>query len=106
VHAVTEQTARLARLAQELKDQVQTWRHAPVVDALQALRGVQGTVAVTTGGARGDRTRFDTPRQPLHHLGLTPSQNSAGEPRRQGGTKKPGTPQPRRARLEGAWAYR
>jgi transposase len=37
VHAGTEHTARLERLEQELRDQVQTWRLAPVVDALQRL---------------------------------------------------------------------
>jgi transposase len=61
VRAVTEHTERLARLAQALTDQVQTWRLAPVVAALQAWRGVQCTVAVTTGAARGDLTRFAPP---------------------------------------------
>src|SRR5262245_24677999 len=67
VRAVTEHTERLTRLEQELHTQVQTWRLAPVVDALQALRGVQGTVAGTTVAARGDLTRFDHP-QTTHGL--------------------------------------
>jgi transposase len=45
---VTAQTARLQRLEHELHEQGQTWRLAPVVEALQARRGVQCTVAVTT----------------------------------------------------------
>jgi hypothetical protein len=40
---------------------VPTWRLAPVVDALQGLRGVQFTVAVTIVAELGDLTRFDTP---------------------------------------------
>jgi transposase len=40
VRAVNEQTERLQRLEQELHDHVQTWRLQPVVEALQALRGV------------------------------------------------------------------
>jgi hypothetical protein len=48
VRAVTEHTERLGRLEQELHDQVKVWRLQPVVEALQALRGVQFTVAVTT----------------------------------------------------------
>jgi transposase len=48
IYTVTEQTARLQRLEYELHEQVHTWRLAPVVEALQALRGVQLTVAVTT----------------------------------------------------------
>lgn len=106
VHAVTEHTARLARLEQELHDHVQTWRLAPVVDALQGLRGVQFTVAVTTVAELGDLTRFENPRQLMSYLGLTPSEYSSGERRRQGGITKTGNAQARRALIEGAWAYR
>src|SRR5919204_6982940 len=41
IRAVNEHTERLQRLDQELHEQVQTWRLQPVVEALQALRGVQ-----------------------------------------------------------------
>ena len=47
VRAVSEQTERLQRLAAELPALVQSWRWAPVVEAIQALRGVQFTAAVT-----------------------------------------------------------
>src|SRR5215510_6087759 len=106
VRAVTDHTERLARLEQALTDQVQTWRLAPVVDALQALRGVQCTVAVTTVAELGDLTRFDNPRQLMNYLGLTPSEYSTGERRRQGGITKTGNCHARRALVEGAWAYR
>src|SRR5688572_24835564 len=43
VRAVTEHTARLQRLEQELQEHVKSWRLHPVVEALQALRGVQFT---------------------------------------------------------------
>jgi transposase len=106
VQAVTEHTARLQRLEEELQEQVQTWRLAPVVDALQGLRGLQFTVAVTTVAALGDLTRFENPRQLMSDLGLTPSEYSSGERRRQGGITKTGTTHARRALIEGAWAYR
>lgn len=106
VRAVTEQTERLARLEQELTDQVHTWRLAPVVDTFQALRGVQFTVAVTTVAELGDLTRFDNPRQLMSYLGLTPSEYSTGDRRRQGGITKTGNTHARRALIEGAWAYR
>jgi transposase len=106
VRAVTEHTERLERLEQELKDQVQTWRLRPVVDALQALRGVQFTVAVTAVAELGDLTRFDNPRQLMSYLGLTPSEYSTGDRRRQGGITKAGNTHARRALIEGAWAYR
>jgi transposase len=70
VRAVSEHTERLQRLEQELQEQVKSWRLHPVVEALQALRGVQFTVAVTTVAALGDLTRFDTPRALMQLLGL------------------------------------
>jgi transposase len=48
VQTGTAPTARLQRLEQARHEPVHTWRFAPVVEALQALHGVQCTVAVTT----------------------------------------------------------
>jgi transposase len=106
VQTVTEQTERLGRLELARHEQVQRWRFYPVVEALQALRGVQCTVAVTTVAALGDLTRFDTPRQLMNDLGLTPSEYASGARRQQGSMTKTGNTQARRALLEGAWAYR
>jgi transposase len=106
VRAVTEPTARLRRLAQALQERVQAWRLHPVVDALQALRGVQCTVAVTTVAELGDLTRVEPPSERRQFWGLSPSDYSAGERRRQGAMPKAGNPQARRAVVEGAWAYR
>ena len=106
VRAVNEHTERLGRLERELQDQVQSWRLYPVVEALQALRGVQFTVAVTTVAELGDLTRFDNPRQLMKFLGLIPSEYSSGERRRQGTITKAGNTHARRALVEGAWSYR
>lgn len=106
VRAVNEHTERLQRLEQALQEQVKSWRLHPVVEALQALRGVQFTGAVTTVAERGDLTRFDTPRELMKFLGLVPSEYSTGERRRQGAITKAGHTHARRALVEGAWAYR
>jgi transposase len=106
VRAVTEHTERLQRLEQELQEQVHAWRLNPVVEALQALRGVQCIVAVTTVAEIGDLTRFDSPRELMTFLGLIPSEYSSGERRRQGSITKAGNTHARRALVEGAWAYR
>jgi transposase len=106
VRAVNEQTERLQRLEQELQEHVKTWRLQPVVEALQALRGVQFTVAVTLVAELGDLTRFENPRQLMKYLGLIPSEYSSGERRRQGSITKAGNTHARRALVEGAWAYR
>ena len=106
VRAVTEHTERLQRLEQELHDQVTAWRLHPVVEALQALRGVQFTVAVTMVAEMGDLTRFENPRELMKFLGLIPSEYTSGPQRRQGSITKAGNTHARRALVEGAWAYR
>jgi transposase len=106
VRAVSDHTERRQRLEAELQTQVQTWRWLPVVEAIQALRGVQFTLAVTLIAELGDLSRFDNPRQLMSYLGLTPSEHSSGERRRQGSITKTGNSHARRALVEGAWAYR
>jgi transposase len=104
VRAVNDHTARLGRLERARQDQVQAWRVSPVVEALQALRGVQCTVAVTTVAALGDLTRFDTPRPLMKGLGLIPAAYASGERRRQGTIPNAGHTHARRACVEGAWS--
>ena len=106
VRAVTEQHERRQRLDAELHEEVTHWRLYPVVEAIQALRGVELTGAVILIAELGDLTRFDTPRKLMSYLGLTPSEYSSGERRRQGGITKAGNTHACRALVEGAWAYR
>jgi transposase len=103
---VSEQTERLQRLEAELQTQGQTWRWLPVVEAIQALRGVQVTAAVSLSAARGARSRFANPRQLRSSLGRIPSAHPTGEPRRPGGLPKTGNAPARRALREGAGASR
>jgi transposase len=104
--AVTEPRARRQRRDQAPHERATSWRVHPAVEAPQALRGVQFTVAVTTGAARGDRTRGAHPRQPLTCAGLIPSAYATGERRRQGSRTNAGHTQARRALVEGARADR
>jgi transposase len=106
VKAVDEQVDRLQRLEAELLDRAPAWRLYPVVQALQALRGVQWLVAITVVAELGDLTRFTSPRQLAAFVGLIPSEYSSGASRRQGGITKAGNGRARRALIEGAWAYR
>jgi transposase len=106
LRAVDEQVERLARLEDQLRELAPSWRLYPVVEALQALRGVQWIVALTVVAELGDLTRFDNPRQLAAFVGLTPSEHSTGSSRRQGGITKTGNPRARRVLVEGAWAYR
>jgi transposase len=61
---------------------------------------------VLTGAARGDLTRFDTPRERRPCFGLIPAEDASGERRRQGALPQAGQTQARRALGEGAWAER
>jgi transposase len=106
VRAVDEQVDRLQRLEAELLERAPAWRLYPVVQALQALRGVGWIVAITVVAELGDLTRFDSPRQLAAFVGLIPSESSSGAARRQGGITKAGNGRARRALIEGAWAYR
>jgi len=106
VHAVDEQVERLGRVEKEILDVIPTWRLYPLVEAFQALRGVQWIVATIIVTELGDITRFDNPRQLAAFVGLIPSEHSSGEKRRQGGITKAGNSRARRALIEGSWAYR
>ena len=106
VRAVDEQVDRIQRLDAELVERAPVWRLYPVVQALQALRGVQFLVAITVVAELGDLTRFHNPRQLAAFVGLIPSEYSSGGSRRQGGITKAGNGRARRALIEAAWAYR
>jgi transposase len=106
LQAVTEQTARLTRLDDQMREIASTWRLRPLVEAYQALRGIQHHTAVTLAAELGDVTRFDSPRQLAAFVGLIPSEYSTGTARRLGPITKAGNGYARRALVEAAWAYR
>ena len=106
VLAVDEQVERMRRIEHELKEMAASWRLYPVVESIQAMRGVQWIVAMTVVAELGDLTRFDNPRQLAAFVGLTPSEHSSGPKRRMGAITKAGNSRARRVLVEGAWSYR
>jgi transposase len=106
VQTVEGNVERVHRLEEALRDQMSGWRLSPLVEALQALRGVRFQVAVTMAAELGDLRRFDSPPELFASLGLHPSEHSSGLRRRQGGIAKTGNAHARRVLIEGAWAYR
>ncbi|MEK7877824.1 MAG: IS110 family transposase, partial [Pseudomonadota bacterium] len=106
VDAITVATGRIERFEQAMRNEVPTWRFAPVVAALQGMRGIQFVHAMTLVAELGDLTRFASPRQLMAYLGLVPSEDSSGPRRRQGSITKAGNTYARRALVEAAWAYR
>jgi transposase len=106
LRVVSEQTERVRRLEDERVEVAAAWRFRPIVEAFQAMRGVQSHTAVTLAAELGDLTRFDNPRQLAAFVGLIPSEYSTGEARRLGPITKAGNGHARRALVEAAWAYR
>jgi transposase len=105
LHAVTESTTRIARLEQAMRDTLPQWGLAPVVQALQAMRGVQLVAAMTLVAELQDFMRFDNPRQLMAYVGLVPGEHSSGPKRRQGSITKAGNSAARRMLVEVAWHY-
>src|SRR5438270_5009159 len=105
VQAVHEAGERLERLARAIGAELEHWRWRPVVEALQALRGVQSIHAVRIVAELGDFQRFESPRKLMGYLGLIPSEDSSGPRRRQGSITKAGNSSARRALIEAAHAY-
>ena len=106
IGAVTDAERRRDLLEAQIRALLPEWSMAPVVEALQALRGVALVVAATLVAEVGDLTRFANPRQLMAHLGLVPSEHSSGASKRRGGITKTGNGAARRAMIEAAWSYR
>jgi transposase len=106
IHAVQEAETRRHRLTQQIEELLPNWSMAPVVAALQSMRGVALIVAVTVVAEVGDFRRFANPRQLMAYLGLVPSEHSSGRSVRRGGITKAGNALARRVLIEGAWTYR
>jgi transposase len=106
INAVSDAERRRDALGEQIRLLLPTWSMAPLVAALQALRGVALVNAATLVAEAGDLTRFATPRQLMAQLGLVPSERSSGASTRRGGITKTGNGAARRAMIEAAWTYR
>jgi transposase len=121
IDAITEAERRRDRLGEQIRGLARDWSMAPVVAALQAMRGIAFLSAVVLAAEIGDFRRFANPRQLMAWLGLVPSEHSSGAkverggitiglcpiPRRDvSGADRAGNGRARRVLVEGAWSYR
>lgn len=97
---------RLNRTETAIVEFMPQWSLAPLVEALQALRGIRLPTAATIAAEIGDLGRFDSARQFMGYLGLVPGERSTGETVRRLGITKAGNGRIRRALIESAWTYR
>jgi transposase len=106
IDTVDAAAERVARLTRQIEARVAEWSLAPLVTALQAMRGVALIVAVTLVAELGALSRFAGPAQLMAYVGLVPSERSSGARTRRGGITKTGNGEVRKMLIEAAWTYR
>jgi transposase len=90
MQAIRQESERVERLEEAIRDAVPEWSLAEVVTAVQAMRGIDLIAAVAVLAEIGDLSRFRNPRELMGYLGLVPSDNGRA----------------RRVLVESAWSYR
>jgi transposase len=106
IAAVEAAEARRDRLTAQIEAMLPDWTLAPVVAALQTMRGMALVNAATLIAELGELSRFANPRQLMAYLGLVPSEHSSGASVKRGGLTKAGNSAARRLLIEAAWTYR
>jgi transposase len=106
LNAMDQANERKETIEREIVALLPEWSLGPVVEALQALRGVALVIAAGVVAEVGHMQRFENPRQLMAYLGLVPGEHSSGETRRLTGITKAGSIVARRLLVEAAWAYR
>jgi len=103
---IREIEARCARLDAALAEAIAGWKLHPLVDALQALRGIALVAAAALVAEIGDLRRFANPKQLMAWLGLVPAEHSSGRRIRRGEITKAGNGYARTMLVEAGWCYR
>jgi transposase len=104
--AVEQLLERIAHLDTELKKLSESEAYRASVGWLRCFRGIDTVAAMTILTEVHDFRRFDSPLQLMSYLGLTPSEHSSGESKRQGAITKTGSSYARRVLVEVCWHYR
>ncbi|HAJ3957496.1 IS110 family transposase [Fictibacillus sp. Mic-4] len=106
LHQLIEIEQRIARFEEEIQRQATDSVHAPIIQALQTLRGVATITATSLVAEIGSFKRFGSAKQFMAYTGLVPSESSSGDVRHQGKITKTGNRHVRRLLIESAWSYR
>src|ERR1700731_4337430 len=106
LEGIRQESERVERLENAIREAVPEWSLAEVVAALQAVRGIDLIAAVGVLAEIGDLSRFQNPRELMGYLGLVPSENATGDKVKRGGITKAGNGRARRILVESAWSYR
>ena len=106
INAMEQAEARKGDLEKQIGELVEHWSLGPVVNALQALKGVGLVIAASLVAEIGDFSRFDNPRKLMAFLGLVPGEHSSGSNTRTRGITRAGNTPLRALLFEAAWCYR
>ena len=111
---VLEESIEAVRLGEHRRDrvdgflraQIPTWSLFPLVQNLDALRGLDTIASAGLAAAIGDPSRFPSAPDFMAYLGLVPSEHSSGPKRRIGAITKSGDIHARTLLIEAAHSYR
>lgn len=103
---IEEIESRIGRLESEIHTEAEESKHAPVIKAIQAFRGVQEIAAATMVAEVGSFLRFGKASQVMAYSGAVPSKYSSGAEVRRGKITKTGNSHLRSIAIECAWSYR
>ena len=97
---------KIERYNEMIETQVESWKWKPVVDALQAMRGIKLLTATVLVAELGDLRRFDCVRKLMSFLGLTSMEYTSADKRVQSSITKAGNPHARVFLVESAQHYK
>jgi transposase len=97
---------RLKNLDREVELLAQSERYKELVGLLCCFHGIKSLTAITILTEIFEFGRFESARNLMSYLGLTPSEDSSGEKQRKGSITKAGNKRVRRLLNETSWHYR
>jgi len=106
LHQLDEIEGRMKRIEEAIHEEATEGSHAPLIQALQTLRGVAETTATGIVAEVCAFTRFGNATAFMGYTGLVPREYSSGNKRWQGTITKSGNTHLRRLLVESAWSYR
>jgi len=103
--ALDDATERVDQLTKDIAELIEVSTLAPLVTALQSMRGVATISSVVIAAEIGDLRRFDSAGAFMSFIGLVPSESSSGKRTQRGSITKTGNKHVRRILVEAAWHY-
>ena len=97
---------QLKAVEDDLRVTCESWSRNPLVQSLQAFRGIGFLGAVTIVAETGDFWRFSSAPKLMSYYGLVPTEYSSGNYQKRGSITRCGNKSVRRILVEAAWHYR